>query len=54
LVPYKKADMVIRTFIELGLPLKVVGDGPMMRECQQLATANIEILGELSSDQIVG
>lgn len=53
LVPYKKADMVIRTFIELGLPLKVVGDGPMMRECQQLATANIEILGELESDQIV-
>lgn len=53
LVPYKKAEMVIRTFIELGLPLKVVGDGPMMRECQQLATANIEILGELGSDQVV-
>ena len=52
LVPYKKADLIIKAFAELDLPLKVVGDGPMMQECQQLATANIEILGELDSDQV--
>lgn len=53
LVPYKKADLIIKAFTELGLPLKVVGDGPMRGECQRLATANIELMGELGSDQVV-
>lgn len=53
LVPYKKADLVIRTFIELGLPLKVVGDGPQMKECRQLSAANITMLGRQEEENVV-
>jgi len=45
LVPYKKAGLVIQAFNQLGLPLKVVGDGPEYDKCQRLAGKNVEILG---------
>ncbi|WP_054696800.1 glycosyltransferase [Syntrophomonas palmitatica] len=45
LVPYKKAPVVIEAFKKLGLPLKVVGDGPQMNTCRRLAGKNIELLG---------
>ncbi|MEN6461383.1 MAG: glycosyltransferase family 4 protein [Syntrophomonas sp.] len=45
LVPYKKADLVIKTFNQLGLPLKVLGDGPQLDQCRKLAGPNIEIMG---------
>jgi glycosyltransferase involved in cell wall biosynthesis len=45
LVPYKQAPMVIETFNRLGLPLKVVGEGPQMSICRRLAGKNVELLG---------
>lgn len=45
IVPYKKADMVVQAFNRLGLPLKVVGDGPQLNWCRSLGGKNIEFLG---------
>jgi len=45
LVPYKKADLVVAAFTRLGIPLKVVGDGPQFDECRRLAGKNVEFLG---------
>ncbi len=54
LVPYKKADLIIRAFTAMGLPLKVVGEGPQLEECRKLAGANVSILGGLTGDQVAG
>jgi len=54
LVPYKKADMVIESFNQLGLPLKVVGDGPEFDKCQRLAGRNVEMLGYRSGPDLAG
>ncbi|MFA5383552.1 MAG: glycosyltransferase family 4 protein [Eubacteriales bacterium] len=45
LVPYKRADLVVASFTELGLPLVVIGDGPQLNKCVQSARKNIEFLG---------
>jgi glycosyltransferase involved in cell wall biosynthesis len=52
LVPYKKADLVIRTFSKMGLPLKVVGDGPQMEKCKSLAADNVTILGRREETEV--
>jgi len=45
LVPYKRADLVVASFTELGLPLVVIGDGPHLNKCVQSAGKNIKFLG---------
>jgi len=45
LVPYKRIDIAIHAFNEMGLPLKVVGEGPLRRRLERSAGANIEFLG---------
>jgi glycosyltransferase involved in cell wall biosynthesis len=45
LVPYKRIDIAIRAFSETGLPLKVVGEGPLQRRLMRNAGVNIEFLG---------
>lgn len=45
LIPYKRIDIVIDAFNELGLPLKVVGQGRQAEELQTMAKPNIEFLG---------
>lgn len=57
LVPYKKADLVIKTFTAMGLPLKVAGDGPDGEECRKMAGENIDMLGYVKNKdlpQIIG
>ena len=49
LVPYKKFDLGIRVFNKLGLPLKIVGDGPEYKSLKRIAKKNIELVGELKS-----
>lgn len=44
-LPYKKIDLAIRVFNELGWPLKIIGDGPEKRRLQNLANDNIEFIG---------
>ena len=46
MVPYKKMDLIVKTFAALpGERLKVVGEGPDLEKIRSLAGANIEILG---------
>ncbi|MFH1577398.1 MAG: glycosyltransferase [Candidatus Margulisiibacteriota bacterium] len=47
---YKRIDVVIEAFNELGLPLKIIGSGPAARELQRIAKPNIEFLGRQPDD----
>ena len=47
LVPYKRLDLVVETFNQLGLPLKIFGDGPELRRLREAAKPNIEFLGKI-------
>ena len=50
-LPYKRFDIVIKAFNELGLPLKVIGKGPEMENLKRLAKSNIDFLGYLSDEE---
>ncbi|MBN3032686.1 MAG: glycosyltransferase [Candidatus Saganbacteria bacterium] len=42
---YKRIDLAVAAFNRLGLPLKIIGDGPARRPLERQARANIEFLG---------
>ncbi len=52
LVPYKRLDLVIEAFAYLGLPLKVIGEGPQRKRLQRRATPNIQFLGYQSEEAV--
>ncbi len=52
LVGYKRCDIVVEAFNELGLPLKVIGRGPEKKALQKIAKKNIEFLGFLSDKEV--
>jgi glycosyltransferase involved in cell wall biosynthesis len=45
-VPYKRVDLIVAAFTQLGLPLVVIGDGPDRDRIQRLAGSNIHLLGQ--------
>jgi glycosyltransferase involved in cell wall biosynthesis len=45
LVRYKRADLAVQAFNELGLPLTVIGEGEQMRALQAMARPNVRLLG---------
>lgn len=45
LIPYKKVDIVVEAFNELGLPLKIIGTGSIEKKLKKMARSNIEFLG---------
>jgi glycosyltransferase involved in cell wall biosynthesis len=45
LVPYKRVDLAIEAFNELGERLLVVGSGPESKKLQSIANRNIQFLG---------
>lgn len=45
LVPYKKVDLAVKAFNELGLPLVVIGDGVERQKLESIAKDNIKFLG---------
>jgi glycosyltransferase involved in cell wall biosynthesis len=47
LTPYQRKDLIVDAFRELGLPLKVVGDGRDRARLQARATPNIEFMGRV-------
>ena len=51
--PYKRVDLTIEAFNQLGLPLVVIGDGPEWPQIKSLARSNIELLGA-QPDAVVG
>lgn len=48
LVPYKRADLAIAAFNKLGLPLTVVGDGPLAAEMRRLAGPTVTIVPRMN------
>ena len=49
---YKKVDIVVEAFNKLGLPLKIVGDGPQYKFLKEAAKNNIEFLGRRSDTEV--
>jgi glycosyltransferase involved in cell wall biosynthesis len=47
LVPYKRIDLAVRALNELGLPLRIIGEGRDRAALQALAKPNIQFLGYL-------
>src|SRR4030067_2393158 len=52
MVPYKRIDLVVENFSQLGLPLVVIGDGPDFRKVKKKAKKNVELLG-YQSDRVL-
>jgi glycosyltransferase involved in cell wall biosynthesis len=45
LVPYKRPDLLVDAFNELGRPLVVIGDGAMLPKLRKRARPNVRIIG---------
>lgn len=54
LVKYKKVDLVIETFNQLGWNLKIAGVGREMRVLKEKGKSNIEFLGQLTDEELIG
>jgi len=52
LVPFKRFDLIVKTFNELGIPLKIAGKGPELQKLKKLAKSNVEILGFVSDKKL--
>ncbi|MFZ2486755.1 MAG: glycosyltransferase [Anaerolineae bacterium] len=53
LIPYKRVDLVVEAFNQLGLPLIVYGDGRDRAALEQRAGSNVTFLGRVSWDRLV-
>jgi len=49
---YKKVDLAIEAFTELGKPLVVIGDGPLRRQIEQRAGPTVKLLGKVSEEEL--
>jgi len=49
---YKKVDIAVEAFNKLGLPLKIVGDGPQFSYLKSIAKDNVELLGRRSDEEV--
>jgi len=49
---YKKVDLAVTAFTELGKPLVVIGDGPMRRQIEQTAGPTVRLVGKVSEDEL--
>lgn len=54
LVYYKRADIAIEAFNQLGLPLKIVGTGSDCQRLKKMAKNNISFLGQLTDKELLG
>ncbi|MBI3968159.1 MAG: glycosyltransferase [Chloroflexi bacterium] len=52
LIPYKRIDLAVAAFTELGLPLKIVGDGRDLAALRRTAGPNVEFLGRRPDDEV--
>lgn len=52
LVPYKRIDLAVQAFNELGWPLKIAGSGRDRKALEQLAGPNVEFLGRVSDQAL--
>lgn len=52
LIPYKRIDLAVRAFNELGLSLIIIGDGRDRASLEAIARPNIKFLGRLSDEEV--
>jgi glycosyltransferase involved in cell wall biosynthesis len=52
LMAYKRFDIVIEAFNQLGLPLKIIGRGPELKRYKKIAKSNIKFLGRVSDEDL--
>ncbi|NJK39277.1 MAG: glycosyltransferase family 4 protein [Oscillatoriales cyanobacterium RM2_1_1] len=52
LVSYKKVELIVRAFNQLGRSLVVIGTGPELEKIRQIAQDNVQVLGWQSDDQV--
>lgn len=52
LVPYKRFDIVIKAFNQLGIQLKIFGEGPQMEALRRMSKDNIQFMGKVSEDEL--
>jgi glycosyltransferase involved in cell wall biosynthesis len=52
LMAYKRFDIIIEAFNQLGLPLKIISRGPEMKRLKKMARPNIEFLGRVSDAEL--
>lgn len=50
LVPYKRIDLAVQAFNELGLPLVIAGDGRDRARLREMAKPNVRFLGRVSDE----
>lgn len=51
-VHYKRIDLAVKACTQLGLPLKVVGDGPELENLKKLAGPTIHFYGKVSRNEL--
>lgn len=52
LVPYKRIEVAIDACARVGIPLKIVGEGPERAALEQAARGHVEFLGRVSDDDV--
>jgi glycosyltransferase involved in cell wall biosynthesis len=52
LMPYKRVDLAVQAFNQLGLPLRIVGSGPEEGELRRQSKRNIQFLGSVGDSQL--
>ena len=52
-VPYKRIDLAIQACNELGLPLKIVGEGREDERLREMAGPTVEFAGNLTDEELV-
>ncbi len=52
LIPYKKIDIAVQSFSDLGLPLVIIGEGPELEKLKKMAKPNIKFLGGLEDERV--
>ena len=52
MTPYKRADLAVEAFNELGLPLLMIGEGGALRELKKRAAPNVKIISRVSYEEL--
>jgi glycosyltransferase involved in cell wall biosynthesis len=52
LVPYKRVEVGIAVARELGLPLHIIGEGPMRRTLTRRASKSVSFLGRVTRERL--
>ena len=53
LIPYKRIDLAVQAFNQLGLPLVIVGEGRDRKRLEAMAAPNVRFMGRLEDDALV-